>query len=87
MEITFDADSVSVTTNYGSSHINVSVESGAEHIAAQLPDDARLHEMDVDVVSKWLLENADHDDILEVIGLDTIYEFISHGSPDGDSPV
>lgn len=86
MEITFDADSVSVTTNYGSSQVSVTVESGAEHIADQLPDDARLSDMDVDVVTKWLMEHADHDDILEWIGVDKIHEFLSHGAPDGDSP-
>lgn len=105
MEITFDADSVSIDSNYHKSGVSVTVEANGRDIAGKLDLDDRLYDLDpVDIVSevgaeklleqigeedvrKWLLTNSDPDDTLEYIGLDKIHEYLSHGTPDGDSPV
>jgi hypothetical protein len=105
MEITFEADSVSVDSDYRNSSVNVTVEASGREIAGRLDLDDRLYGLDTaDIVGeigaaellrqigeedvrKWLLENSDPDDTLEHIGLDKIHEYLSHGAPDGDSPV
>ena len=46
-----------------------------------------LESIEEEDIRKFLLENSDPDDTLEHIGLDKIHEFLSHGTPDGDSPV
>jgi hypothetical protein len=77
MSITFKAITVSVESN-GRCGIEVTIEADDFEVAEQLSDESRLHDLDVDVVRKWLLSNDDHDDILEAIGSDKIHEFISH---------
>lgn len=77
MSITFNAGSVSIEPN-GRTGVEVTVDADDYEIAELLSDDSRLYDMDVDVVRKWLLENDDHDEILEAIGSDKIHEFISH---------
>ena len=105
MEITFEADTASVVTSYGTSSIIVTVEASGREIAGKLDLDDRLYDLDpVDIVGevgavellqqigeedvrKWLIENSDPDDTLEFIGLEKINEYLSHGEPDGNSPV
>ena len=105
MDITFEAESVHVSTDYRNSSVNVTVEANGRHIAEKLDLDDRLYEIDLcdiveelgaeelmqeigaEEVRKWLLANSDPDDTLEHIGLDKIQKFLSHGTPDGDSPV
>ncbi len=77
MSITFEADSISVDPA-GRNGIELTIEVDDFVVAAQLSDDSRLHDLKFDVVLNWLLENGNHDDILEAIGSDKIHEFISH---------
>lgn len=77
MSITFIAGSVQIEPN-GRTGVEVTVDADDFEIAELLSDDSRLQDLDVNVVRKWLLENDDHDDILEAIGSDKIHEFISH---------
>lgn len=77
MSITFNAGSVSVEPN-GRTGVEVTVDADDYEIAELLSAEARLRDLHVDVVRKWLLENDDHDDILEAIGSDKIHDFISH---------
>lgn len=56
-------------------------------IADHVGNEELLEAIGEDEVRKWLLANSDPDDTLEYIGLDKIHEYLSHGTPDGDSPV
>lgn len=78
MSITFNASSVSIEPA-GRCGVEVTVDADDFEVAELLSDESRLRDMDVDVVRKWLIENDNHDDILEAIGSDKIHEFISHG--------
>ncbi|WP_095067869.1 hypothetical protein [Pseudomonas sp. Irchel 3A18] len=46
-----------------------------------------LEQIGEEEVRTWLLANSDPDDTLEHIGSDKIHEYLSHGEPDGNSPV
>lgn len=79
MELSFEVSSLSVEP-HGRNGVYATVEVDGQAIAEQLLDADRLHGLDVDVVRAWLLENDNHDDILEAIGEDKLHEFLSHQS-------
>lgn len=79
MEISIEVSNLYVEP-HGRNGVYATIEVDAQSVADELPDDVRLHDLDVDVVREWLLKNDNHDDILEAIGEDKIHEFLSHSA-------
>lgn len=77
MELSFEVSSLSVEP-HGRNGVYATMEADGASVAELLPDADRLHGLDVDVVRAWLLENDNHEDILEAIGEEKIHEFLSH---------
>lgn len=81
MEITFDADSVSVDSSYHVSGVSVTVEVNGRHVAEKLDLDDRLYEIELsDIVSE-----IGADELLQEIGEEDVRMWLLANSDPDDT--